>query len=164
MNNKQRRAAKAKQRAKARAHAGHPGEWDVQATHGEARRAFRFALVGLLGTLAEDPRPAAANAATLLGGRSHAARLDVLCETLSIAEEVVVSVVRSGWSPADLAEILRRRAGEGYARRCTLCSTRTPGGSTARGFRRRGGPNCSSCLPRRARSSRTWTPWPGCWP
>lgn len=104
MNNKQRRAAKAKQRKQNRARhaAGETFDWaDPRLRVGAAVLALRAAVRRRI--LDEDDRPLAATAFAEFGPLEQQAAFD---EQLA---ELARVTVRSGWTPADLAELGSRR-------------------------------------------------------
>lgn len=67
---------------------------------------FRRSIFGLLATIGEQPHLAQSNAVGLL--QVHDA-VDLVRQVGSIADEIITAVTASGWSPTDLAEVLRRR-------------------------------------------------------
>lgn len=117
VNNKARRAAKARQRAKTNnqrsgaqggaAFGASPGSWV------DERFQVGFVLVGHIAAASADPRTSEAGAAALLGdGRFR--RSLVAAEMTRLLGEVISSVVAHGWTPTDLGEIVVRRAGASY--------------------------------------------------
>jgi hypothetical protein len=126
MNNKQRRAAKAKARVKDRARhdrfgQGLPGH--DRADHGagppgsggpglRAGTALRFALVVAVAQVTDTP------AAALSAARELLARIDAgsgelfAGQAFDVVDGLVGALVGNGWTPDDLQAVTRRRAGQ----------------------------------------------------
>lgn len=114
MNNRQRRAAKAKQRAKERlAHhteRGFAGAGAWGPAPGDDRQEIAVALVRWLGHVGADPAVADAAAADLLD-RSPAQRRLLAVVVAEALESLVAPLTAGGWTPNDLRQLLRRRLG-----------------------------------------------------
>uniref|UniRef100_UPI0017D78109 hypothetical protein n=1 Tax=Sporichthya sp. TaxID=65475 RepID=UPI0017D78109 len=116
VNNRQRRAAKAKQRTKERRTraAGHsPGEFGSWGSPVfDDRDVIELALLGWLARVAADPGVADAAATDLLTGGPGHRRLVVEVVTGAL-ESVLPALTAGGWTPDDLRQVLRRRVGGG---------------------------------------------------
>lgn len=121
VNNRQRRATKAKQRAKERrARDGVGGAYG----HGphcpsgcgelDEREVANLALLIAVHAVSADPASAEATAADLVAV-DHGRRLLLATEAAAMGGALVAALTGEGWTPGDLGQVLRRRIGAGAA-------------------------------------------------
>lgn len=111
VNNRARRAAKRRKRSSGRADGRQGGQPFSPYGGNDEATDDRFAAASLVSravnACAVDPRTAGEQAVLLVGSRLAP---DLVAGTLDhLLTTVLVTVVRGGWSPGDLAEITRRR-------------------------------------------------------
>jgi hypothetical protein len=86
---------------------------------------LRIGLVEAFEEIAERPESAPAAAARMLAKADGQLRQLLAGEVEAMARQIVASVIGHGWSPTDLAEILRRRSVSGLGTLSTLLDGHT---------------------------------------